>query len=130
MQEKQNVQIVKDMYAAFNRGDIPFILGQLSPNVKWMSHLDPVIPWSGDRAGRVPDFFKDINDSVEVQGFEPDEYVAEGNTVVSTGTFACAAKTSGRAASTKWTFIWKFTDGKVTSYEQFSDPELATIFRN
>ncbi|HWA84211.1 MAG TPA: nuclear transport factor 2 family protein [Fimbriimonadaceae bacterium] len=129
MSEQQNVETIKSLYAAFGRGDIAFILDQLAPGVKWISNLDPVIPWSGDFTGHPQDFFKAIADSVDVLGFEPGEFVVYGDTVVSMGTFASRAKSTGKSSNAKWIFVWKLSGGKVVSYEQFSDATMAAMFR-
>ena len=126
-----NLKTVEDMYAAFGRGDIDFIIGQLAPDVRWTAHFDPIVPWAGDFStmAKVPLFFKAISDNVEVLGFEPIENISCGETVVSIGTFTCRANSTGKATTTKWIFVWKFRDGKVQSYEQFHDGALVDIFR-
>ena len=122
---------VEDMYAAFGLSDIDFIIDQLNPGVKWTAHFDPIVPWAGDFSTKVkvPLFFKAISDNVEVLGFEPTEYVSCGETVVSLGTFTCRALSTGKATTTKWIFVWKFSGGKVDSCEQFHDGALVDIFR-
>lgn len=131
MSEQQNVQTIRDIYAAFSRGDIPSILSHLSDDVKWHTHLEQTVPWAGDYSGisRVPAFFQAISDSVDVLGFDPEEFVANGDTVVSLGWFACRPKSTGKSVRTKWIFVWKFDGGRVTSYEQFHEPALADAFK-
>lgn len=75
------------MYEAFGRGDVQNIVGQLTDDVRWTSYLDPIVPWSGDFSGKqnVPRFFQAINDNAETTAFTPKEFVAQGDTVASTG---------------------------------------------
>ena len=127
--ENTNVLKVTDLYSAYSLGNIDFILDRISPNAHWMSHCEASVPWGGDFTGRVQDFFRAIAENVEVLGFEPGEFIAEGNTVVSMGTFSCRAHSTGKSATTKWIFVWKLDNGMVASYEQFHDPKLAEIFR-
>ena len=68
-------------------------------------------------------------DVEDVQAFEPQEWVSEGETVVSVGRFGCRVKATGKEALTRWVFLWKLREGKVYSYEQFHDPALAAAFR-
>ena len=72
MKEQQNVAKVQEMYQAFGRGDVGHIVAQLADNVRWVSYLDPAVPWSGDYSGksRVPAFFEAIFQSVETEAFE------------------------------------------------------------
>jgi ketosteroid isomerase-like protein len=130
MNENQNIQTIQQCFDAFGRGDIPFIVNNVTLDVKWSSYTESAVPWSGDHSGKdgVPGFFQAIYDNVDVQGFEPTDYVAQGDTVVSAGTFACTANSTGKSANTKWVFVFKFRDGLVSSYEQFNDPGLAAIF--
>ncbi|HEY5812354.1 MAG TPA: nuclear transport factor 2 family protein, partial [Terrimicrobiaceae bacterium] len=70
-----------------------------------------------------------IFDSVDVEAFEPKEWISEGDTVVSVGEFACKVRTTGKRSRTRWVFIWKFREGKICSFEQFHDPAIAAAFR-
>ena len=131
MNEQHNVKQIQEMYAAFGRSDVQTIIANLTDDVRWVSHLEPVVPWHGDFSGknRVPRFFAAIFETVEVQSFTPQEWIAEGDTVVSIGEFGCRARSTGKTARTRWVFIWKFRNGKVYSYEQFHDGALAAAFR-
>lgn len=131
MSTQQNVKAVRDIYAAFGRGDVAFIVNQLADNVRWVSYLDPAIPWAGDFSGKanVPRFFDAIFQSMDVDLFEPQEWIAEGDTVVSIGDFGGHVRATGKKSRVRWVFLWKFQAGKVTSYEQFQDPTLAAAFR-
>jgi uncharacterized protein len=131
MNTQQNLQTIQDVYAAFSRGDIPFILDQLTEDVRWITHIESFVPWSGDFSGRgrVPQFFDAIFQTVEVKAFTPQEFVVEGDTVVSQGEFSCVVRATGKSAQTPWIFVWKFRDGRICSYEQFHDPAIADAFR-
>lgn len=131
MSEKDNVARVVKIYEAFGRGDIPFIIDQLTDDVRWTTHFDPVVPWSGnyqDKAA-VPRFFAAIAGAGDVTAFSPREFVAQGDTVVSTGEFGIKVKATGKTSLTRWVFIWKFREGRVYDYEQFHDASIAEAFR-
>ena len=131
MSEKDNVERVVKMYEAFGRGDVPFIMDQLSDDVQWVTHFDPVVPWSGaykDKSA-VPRFFSAIATAGDVTAFRPTEFVAQGDTVVSLGEFGIKVKATGKTSLTRWVFIWKFREGRVYSYEQFHDASIADAFR-
>jgi uncharacterized protein len=128
--EKDNVARIGKIYEAFGRGDVAAIVEQLSDDVRWVTHLEPVVPWAGDFSGKtnVPKFFQAIGNAVEVTAFAPREFVAQGDTVVSLGDFGCKVRATGKAVLTPWVFIWKFREGRVSSYEQFHDPSMAAAF--
>ena len=131
MAESENVTLIGQIYEAFGRGDIGYIIDQLTDDVRWVSHLEPIVPWSGDYSGKtnVPKFFDAIANSVQTTAFTPQEFIAQADTVVSTGDYGCTVNATGKAALSPWVFIWKLRGGRVTSYEQFHDPALADAFR-
>ena len=129
--ESDNVALIGQIYEAFGQGDISYIIDKLSDDVRWVTHLEAVVPWSGDYSGKanVPKFFEAIGGSVQTTAFTPHEFIAQGDTVVSTGEYGCTVNATGKASLTPWVFIWGVRDGKVSSYEQFHDPTLADAFR-
>ena len=131
MSEKDNVARITKIYEAVGRGDIPAIIEQLTNDVRWVSHFEPVVPWAGDFSGKqsVPKFFAAIAGAGETTSFVPDEFIAQGDTVVSLGTFGFKVRATGKSALTRWVFIWKLREGRVCSYEQFHDPAIAAAFR-
>lgn len=131
MNEQQKIRTIQDLYNAFGRGDVAFIVNQLADSVRWVSHFEAIVPWGGDFSGkdRVPKFFEAIFQSVDTEAFEPTEFIVQGDTVVSLGQYACRVKKTGKRSRTRWAFVWKFRDGKISSYEQFHDPALAEAFR-
>ena len=46
-----------------------------------MTHLEPIVPWSGEYNGKanVPRFFEAIGGSVETTAFNPQEFIAQGD---------------------------------------------------
>jgi ketosteroid isomerase-like protein len=131
MNEQQNIKIIEGLYAAFGRGDVPGIVAQLTDDIRWVSHGESDVPWSGDFSGkhRVPEFFAAIFQSVDVQAFTPQEWIAQGDTIVSLGEFGCQVRATGKTSRSRWVFIWKLRNGKICSYEKFDGPELAAAFR-
>ena len=131
MAESDNVALIGRIYEAFGRGDIDYIIDQLTDDVRWVTHLEPIVPWSGDFSGKtyVPRFFDAIATSVQTTAFTPQEFIAQADTVVSTSEYGCTVNATGKISLTPWVFIWKLRNGKVTSYEQFHDPALTEAFR-
>ncbi len=131
MAADNNAEQVKAIFEAFGRGDVPFILDQLAADVRFTSHLDPVVPWAGEFSGRdnVAQFFGALGGSVEVTGHPVNGLVAQDDTVVATGDVRFRVRETGREGSSSWVYIFKLTDGKVRSYDQFNDAGLAEAFR-
>jgi ketosteroid isomerase-like protein len=131
MTEAQNIERIGKIYEAFGRGDVAYIVDQVADDVRWVAHFEPVVPWGGDYSGkaRVPRFFEAIRANAEITAFNPLEFIASGDTVVSIGELDAKVPATGKSSRTRWVFVWKLRDEKVVSYEQFHSPELAEAFR-
>jgi ketosteroid isomerase-like protein len=131
MSEQGNIRRVGLIHEAFRRGDIDCILDQLDDEVRWVSHFEPEVPWSGEYPGKrnVTRFFLAIGKALDVIAFLPGELVAQGRTVVSLDRLACRVHATGKSAVARWVFVWRFRAGQVWSVEQFDDPTLADAFR-
>jgi ketosteroid isomerase-like protein len=131
MSERENIQKIEQVFAAFARGDIPFILGQLADDVHWVSRLEPIVPWSGDYSGKanVPKFFQALGSDIDVSAHPVHQIVAQGDTVVATGDVSFRRRSTGKAGESAWVYIFKVREGRIASYDQYNDPGLAEAFR-
>lgn len=130
MTEPGNTQHIAAIFEAFGRGDIPYILDQLTDDVHWVAHLDPVIPWAGNYSGKnnVPPYFQALVSSVEVTAHPVNQLVAQDDTVVALGDVSFRARQTSKESDSSWVYVWKLRDGKVCSFEQFNDSGLAMAF--
>jgi len=78
MNEQENVKAVERIYTAFGQGDIPTILNMLAEDIDWLFHGPAEIPFAGRHKGRekVAQFFSAIDETVEIEQFEPQEFIA------------------------------------------------------
>lgn len=114
----QNVQIVKDMYAAFGRGDIPAILGKLADDVVWEFEGPSSISFTGIRRG-VPEasgFFTGIDREHADPQLEIQSVIGSGDEVAAFGRYAATMKATGKRVTSPLAHYWKFRDGKVVRY--------------
>jgi len=111
-----NVELVKNLYACFGRGDIPAILAALDENVEWIESANPAIPYSGTRRGKaaVGEFFKLLG-QVNVTKFEPLEYVSDADRVLVIGRWSGSARTTGKSFSSDWIMDWKIRAEKSST---------------
>src|SRR5215210_5597289 len=99
MAEQENIRLVQALYAAFGRGDIPALLDALTDDVEWWEPgPTDVLPWAGLRRGsdQVGQLFRVLDEVEEVQQFQPQEFVAQGDRVVVLGHERCRIKSTGR----------------------------------
>ena len=120
--EQDNVQVVKQVYTAFGRGDMPAILEMLTDDVEWSVPGSPeVLPWAGQRRGReqVGQSFQALGGTLTHEAFEPQEFIAQADTVVVLGTERVRAR--GRVVDADWAMVFTIRDGKIARYRDYHD---------
>jgi hypothetical protein len=120
-----NVQMMKDLYAAFGRGDIPTVLAVMDPGIEWHeAEGNPYHP--GDQVWRGPDAVMQnlfVRLATEWDGFtaHPREFYDAGPAVVVEGRYTGTYKKTGGKFDAQVCHVWKIRDGKITSFQQYVD---------
>ena len=121
-----NKALVQSLYAAFGRGDAPFILGNLDEAVEWVSTCDSaVIPWGGARRGKAGalEFFQLLGEHLDFEVFAPRLFAAEGDLVFVQGRTVAKVKSTGRKFDSEWTHVFTFAGGKAKRFQEFYDTQ-------
>jgi ketosteroid isomerase-like protein len=120
-----NVEIIRDLYEAFGRGDIEGVLATFDPQIQWReAEGSPYQPdgtaWIGDAAITENGFAKIGTDW---DGFTvcPKAFHDAGDAVVVEARYIGTHKTTGKALNTQACHVWKLHDGKITSFQQYVD---------
>ena len=115
------LETVIAIYAAFQRGDIPFILGNLAPDVFWRQPAS--VPWGGDSNGpaQVGAFFAKLNEVAETTGFDVEDNIEAPNQVITYGYYTSRNRATGKTSRARFVFRWQFQNGKVARYEAVLD---------
>jgi len=120
-----NVQILKDLYAAFGRGDVGAVLAAFDPKIEWReAESNPYKPdgkpWFGGDAITQNLFVKL---ATEWDGFTvmPQAFHDAGDTVVTEGRYTGTFKETGKGVDMQFCHVWKFAGGKLTSFQQYCD---------
>jgi len=129
--EIENTERVTRVFEAFGRGDVAYILDQLADDVRFVSHLDPIVPWAGEFCGKddVARYFQALGSSVDVGDHPVNALVAQGDTVVALGDVSFTVRETGKTGSSSWVYIWKLANGQIQNYDQFNDSGLVEAFR-
>ncbi len=120
----QNSKTIEAFYAAMGRADIPFILGALDPGIVWNEAEHFVYadksPYTGIEALLTGLFARLAG---EWDGFAavPHEFVDGGDTVVAFGRYSGVYKATGVKVDAQFTHVFKFKDGKVNWFQQYTD---------
>jgi uncharacterized protein len=119
----QNTQMVKSLYSAFGRRDIPTILAMLSPDVVWKEPENPYNPAGGTRRG-ISGFLEWAqigNQSEEILVLEPRQFIAQGDSVAVVGYTKIRVRTTQKVYESDWVHLATIKDGKIVSFQEFFD---------
>ena len=119
-----NKTLVQSLYAAFGRGDVPFILAALDEAADWVSNdSSGKIPWGGARRGHAGalEFFQTLGGALDFEAFEPRLFAAENDLVFVQGRTRAKVKATGRTFDSEWTHVFTIVDGKVKRFQEFYD---------
>jgi ketosteroid isomerase-like protein len=131
MSGNANIDLIKNIYASFGRGDIDSIIAVLKDDVQWEQPEHPDIPYGGSRKGKaaVREFFKAVG-QVDVISFEPLDYVADGDRVLAIGRWKGRVRATGKTFLSEWVMSWIVRNGKVTQFRAYEDTAaLVAAFR-
>jgi ketosteroid isomerase-like protein len=109
----ENLQVVKNGFAAFGRGDIPGLLSLMADDVVWDIPGDG-LPLAGSYRGRegVARFFQKLGVEWEILDFQPREFLADGDRVLVVGWERVRVKETGRGADVDWSWLSPFETAK------------------
>ena len=118
------ITTVQHIYEAFGRGDIGFILDQLTDDVDWASCPDSdIAPWHGIHQGKaeVPHFFKALGENLEITEFTPLSFAANDTDVMVVTRWSATAPATGKTVTMDIHHWWRFRDGKIYLYRGTED---------
>ena len=120
-----NVQLAKDIYAAFGRGDIPAVLAGFHPEIEWrQAEGNPYQPdgaaWIGPQAV-LEKLFMRIGSEWEGFTVTVGTLHDAGEYVVMQGRYTGLYKPSGKRVDAQMCHVMRFRDGKLSSFQQYVD---------
>ena len=121
MSAEKNLRVTQDMYAAFGRGDIGFVLEQIDDACDGfcvVSATKTAVPWHLDpgtkgKAGAVR-YFEALASCVDHKLFEQRDFAAMGDHVYATVRLVQLVRATGKTLEQpEAVHHWTFKDGKV-----------------
>ncbi|WP_250626741.1 nuclear transport factor 2 family protein [Pinirhizobacter soli] len=124
MSTEQNVQIVKDFFAAMGSADKQGLLALVAEDVEW---IIPGKDWplAGTHRGHagLAKVLQKASAEVETTYPEPPEFVAQGDRVLVIGVATGKIKATNRAFKDNWVFAITVQNGKVTKIREYIDTQ-------
>jgi ketosteroid isomerase-like protein len=120
----QNSQTIEAFYASMGRGDIPFIIGILDPQISWNEAENFVYadhsPYIGvDKL--LTGLFARLGGEWDGFSAVPDEIVDGGETVIALGRYGGVYKATGVKVNAQFVHVFKFKGGKIAHFQQYTD---------
>jgi uncharacterized protein len=124
MSTKENVQIVKDFFAAMGAYNKQDLLALVAADIEW------IIPGEGwPLAGRhrghaeLAAVLRKASEEVEMTYPEPPEFVAQGDRVLVVGVATGKIKATNKPFKDDWVFAITVQNGKVTKIREYIDTQ-------
>ena len=124
MSTRENVQIVKDFFAAIGRGDKQGLLALVAEDVEWIIPGEDW-PLAGTHRGHagLAEVLRKASVEVETTYPEPPEFVAQGDRVLVVGVATGKIKATDKPFKDDWVFDITVRDGKVTNIREYIDTQ-------
>lgn len=121
---EKNSDIVKRLYDAFGRGDLPAVLGAFDPQIQWREAENSLYadgnPYVGPQAVAEGVFQRSVSD-VDGLTVLPEHFVDGGDTVVVEGRYKGKMKATGMPLDAQFAHVWLLRSGKVVRFRQYTD---------
>lgn len=123
MNEQDNVELIRKVYAAFAAGDAATILDSVAERAPWINYGPASVPYAGSRAGKaqILEFFQAIGDSTTGGVVIPEEFVAQGDMVVVTGRYRATVNGTGAEIDSPIAHFFTVRNGKIEKWVGYSD---------
>jgi hypothetical protein len=120
----ENMAVVQGIYDAFGAGDMPTVLGAMSPDIIWNEANN--FPYADGNPYVGPEAVLNgvfMRCATEWDGFgvEIDEIIDAGDTVVALGHYSGTYLATGKTQRTQLAHIWRMAGGKAVGFQQYAD---------
>lgn len=119
---EQSEELVRDVYEAFGRGDVPAVLGAMAADIEW--HEAEGMPYGGVYHGGeavAQNVFGPITQDVVDFAVTAEEFIASGDAVAAVVRYTGTGKATGKKLDLPVVHVWKVRNGKVQQFRQFID---------
>lgn len=115
-------ELVRDHYAANDRHDLAGMLADLAPDMRW-TEMDG-FPCAGTFIGPdavVEGVFKRLGELFDGYTFTLERLLNAGADAVAIGEYTATHRATGKPMKARVVHVWSGSDGKIRSFEQFTD---------
>jgi uncharacterized protein len=120
----ENVQVVKDFFAAMGGGDKQALLALVAEDIEWIIPGEDW-PLAGTHRGHagVAATLRKASEEVEMAYPKPPEFVAQGDRVLAIGVAVGKIKATDKPFEDHWVFDITLQNGKLKSVREYIDTQ-------
>ena len=122
--QQQSMDVIREIYDSFSRGDVPAVLGKMDQQIEWKEAENFIYadrnPYVGPEAILAGVFMRLGS---EWDGFtvEVDSVFDAGETIISHGHYSGTFKHTGKHVRAQFAHFFSFRDGKIVKFQQYTD---------
>jgi|SRR4051812_25938761 ketosteroid isomerase-like protein len=127
MSTQENVEIVKDFFAAIGSGDKQRLLALVAEDIEWIIPGEDW-PLAGTHRGHagVAEVRQKASEEIETTYPKPPEFVAQGDRVLVVGVANGKIKSTNKTFVDHWVFDITIKNGKLTKVREYVDTQALT----
>jgi uncharacterized protein len=124
MSTQENVEIVKDFFAAMGSGDMQALLALSAEDIEWIIPGEGW-PLAGTHRGhaRLADLLQKASETLETSYPKPFEFVAQGDRVLVVGFAGGKIIATNKTFEDDWVFAITVENGKLTNIREYIDTQ-------
>jgi uncharacterized protein len=121
--KQDNVRLVRNLYAAFERGDVDSVVALMDDKVVWSIPGPASIPFAGRFEGKqgVRKFFDAAVATLDVGEQKVTGFIIQGSKVGALGYERMIVKATGKGYRSNWFHLYTLRNGKIVQFEEFVD---------
>ncbi len=120
----ENVQLIREVYDAFGKGDVASVLGQMHQDIEWREAENFIYadrsPYVGPQAV-LDGVFRRLGSEWDSFAVTPEEWLDAGNHVVVLGTYTGTHKSTGRTVRAQFAHVWAVRGTRILRFQQYTD---------
>ena len=125
---RENANLIRSLYDAFSRGDLPGVLASFDPEIVWNEAEN--FPYADRNPYLGPDavvqgLFARLGSEWDYWNVEIEEILDAGNTVVATGRSKAQHKVTRVVLDAQFVHIWRIRAGRIVQFQQYADTAQA-----
>lgn len=119
------LEVIRNIYVAFGKGDIPSVLGALASDIRWTEAEGG--PYGGVSIGPqsvLDNVFMKLGSEWDDFSAVANEFIANDDVIVVLGDYSGSYKSTGKSLQAPFAHVWRMQNGKAISFDQYTDTAM------